>query len=91
MKRIIIKDLLGTRLEGEDIIILKKVIEAFLDEGIEIDFEEVENVDYTLFSSLFDIQIHTKGKNYVRSQLVVKNLTNFADFNRKFYNKELTA
>ncbi|MFU0824155.1 STAS-like domain-containing protein [Clostridium sp.] len=85
MKEIIVRDILGTNFTQEDIIVLKQMMNSYIDDDIVLDFQNVEEVPCTFFATLLVNLFFRKGREYVLSHLKVKNLTNTEAFNRVAY------
>lgn len=82
MKEVKIRDLIGTELKNEDAIILKGLIAENLQNKIVLDFEDTKTIPGTFFASLLTDLISTKTRDYVASNVVVKNLSNENDFKK---------
>ncbi|WP_179631957.1 STAS-like domain-containing protein [Clostridium peptidivorans] len=82
MKEVRVRDLIGTELKNEDAIILKELIAENLQNKIVLDFEDTKTIPGTFFASLLTDLISTKTRDYVASNIVVKNLSNEGDFKK---------
>lgn len=82
MKEVKIRDLIGSELKNEDAIILKELIAENLQDKIVLDFEDTKTIPGTFFASLLTDLISTKTRDYVASNVVVKNLSNENDFKK---------
>ncbi|QGU96276.1 DUF4325 domain-containing protein [Clostridium bovifaecis] len=85
MKEIMIKDVLGTNVKLEDAIILKRMMDLYIDNSIVLDFENIKDVSCAFFATLLTELFCKKGREYVLSHLKVKNLTNTKAFDRVAY------
>lgn len=82
MKEVKVKELIGTELRNEDAIILKELISENLQNKIVLDFEDTKTIPGTFFASLLTELISTKTRDYVASNIIVKNLSNEDDFRK---------
>jgi len=82
MREVKVRELIGTELKNEDAIILKGIISKNLKDKIVLDFEDTKTIPTTFFASLLTDLISTKSREYVASNILVKNLSNESDFRK---------
>lgn len=82
MKEIMVKEVLGAKIRPEDAIILKEMIDGYLDDNIILDFSDMKNIPCSFFTSLLTEMMYKRGRNNVIEHLKVKNLTNQKAFSR---------
>lgn len=82
MKEIKVKELIGTELRNEDAILLKELISENLQNKIVLDFKDTKTIPGTFFASLLTDLISTKTRDYIASNVIVKNLSNENDFKK---------
>ena len=82
MKEVKVTELIGSELKNEDAIILKELIAENLQDKIVLDFEDTKTIPGTFFASLLTELISTKTRDYVASNIIVKNLSNEDDFKK---------
>ncbi|MCY6354586.1 STAS-like domain-containing protein [Clostridium sp. ZS2-4] len=82
MREIMVKEVLGTDIKPEDAIILKEMVESYLDDNITLDFIDLQNVSCAFLSNLLMEMMYKRGRKHVIEHLKVKNLTNEKAFNR---------
>lgn len=79
---IIVSNFLGTKLNNEDAIILRGIIDKNLNENIELNFEGIEKVSTTFLTCLFNDLIYRNGRECIIDKVNVKNLSNTNDYSR---------
>ena len=82
MKEVKVKELIGSELRNEDAIILKELIIENLQNKIVLDFQDTKTIPGTFFASLLTDLISTKTRDYVASNIIVKNLSTEGNFKK---------
>ncbi len=82
MLSIKVKDFLGEGFKIEDAILLREWIKNNIDSKITLDFQDIDKVPSTFFCCLFSELIHKLGREFIFSNINVKNLSNRNDYNR---------
>lgn len=77
-----VSNFLGTKLNNEDAIILRGIIDKNLNENIELNFEGIEKVSTTFLTCLFNDLIYRNGRECIIDKVNVKNLSNANDYSR---------
>lgn len=73
---------LGKEFNIEDAIVLRRYIKDNINNDVELDFKGIEKVPSTFLVCLFNNLMNELGRDYVFSQIKVKNLTNYNDYLR---------
>ena len=77
-----IKEFIGDKYSVEDAILVREIVENNLDKGIVLDFKGLERVQSTFLTSIFSNLINKLGREYIFTQIDVKNLSNYNDYSR---------
>lgn len=77
-----VKDILGENITIEDAILLREMIRNNLNVGVSLDFSGFKRIPTTFLNTLFGDLINSFGRNFIFSQVGVKNLSNYTDYSR---------
>ncbi|MGM9973298.1 MAG: STAS-like domain-containing protein [Clostridiaceae bacterium] len=82
MLNVKVRDFLGENFGIEDAILLREWIKSNINEKITLDFDDIDKVPSTFFCCLFSDLIYKMGREFIFSNINVKNLSNRNDYNR---------
>ncbi|MDF2881168.1 MAG: hypothetical protein K0R54_1725 [Clostridiaceae bacterium] len=83
MKRILVKDVVGSTLCAEDGILLKTLVKESLNEKVVFDFEGIGKVPVSFFANMLtEYLMDRQYRSLIEKNISVKNLDNAKDFTR---------
>ncbi|QAT41486.1 DUF4325 domain-containing protein [Clostridium sp. JN-9] len=83
MKRILVKDVVGSRVDPEDGILLKESVKESLNEKVVLDFAGIGKVPVSFFANMLtEYLMNRKDRSLIEKNISVKNLDNAKDFTR---------
>lgn len=83
MKRILVKDVVGSRINPEDAILLKTLVRESLNEKVVFDFEGIGKVPVSFFANMLtEYLMNRQYRSLIEKNISVRNLYNAKDFTR---------